>query len=32
MNWESNIKKLNDEKERKEAEKKRIAEEKKKEE
>jgi hypothetical protein len=32
MNWEANIKKLNDEKERKEREKKRIAEEKKKEE
>ncbi len=32
MNWEANIKRLNDEKERKEQEKKRIAEEKKKEE
>jgi hypothetical protein len=32
MNWEANIKRLNDDKERKELEKKRIAEEKKKEE
>jgi formiminotetrahydrofolate cyclodeaminase len=32
MNWESNVKKLNDEKERKELEKKRLAEEKKREE